>query len=159
MKLADPTLLKSQCLVDGAGVGEGVDPNQQSGDRGADRQGSPLRPRRDCPRDRGGREGVPAPGRKSCRRSAAILRRWFDLIVADRDDLGLIMTSEQGKPLAEARGEADYAAGFVEWFGEEAKRVYGETTRPSRADSRHPRPQAADRRRRRDHAVEFPRLR
>ncbi|EAC1215137.1 NAD-dependent succinate-semialdehyde dehydrogenase [Escherichia coli] len=57
----------------------------------------------------------------------ALLRRWFDLIVAHADDLALLMTAEQGKPLAEARGEALYAASFVEWFAEEAKRVYGET--------------------------------
>ena len=64
------------------------------------------------------------------------MRRWFDLIVANREDIALIMTSEQGKPLAEARGEVDYAAGFVEFFGEEAKRVYGEINPTFRADSR-----------------------
>lgn len=55
-----------------------------------------------------------------------ILRRWFDLIVANQDDLAAILTSEQGKPLSEARGEILYAASFVEWFAEEAKRVYGD---------------------------------
>ncbi len=58
---------------------------------------------------------------------AATLRRWFDLMIAHADDLALIMTWEQGKPLAEARGEIVYAASFVEWFAEEAKRVYGDT--------------------------------
>jgi len=58
---------------------------------------------------------------------AAVLRKWYELIVANADDLGLLMTSEQGKPLAEARGEALYAAAFAEWFAEEAKRVYGDT--------------------------------
>ena len=67
---------------------------------------------------------------------APILRRWFDLIIANREDIALIMTSEQGKPLAEARGEVDYAAGFVEFFAEEAKRVYGEVNPTFRADSR-----------------------
>ena len=56
-----------------------------------------------------------------------ILRKWFDLIVANADDLAMIMTSEQGKPLKEARGEIIYAASFVEWFAEEAKRTYGDT--------------------------------
>lgn len=56
-----------------------------------------------------------------------ILRQWFDLIVANADDLAMIMTSEQGKPLKEARGEIIYAASFVEWFAEEAKRTYGDT--------------------------------
>jgi succinate-semialdehyde dehydrogenase / glutarate-semialdehyde dehydrogenase len=55
-----------------------------------------------------------------------LLRRWFDLILAHRDDLAAIMVSEQGKPLAEARGEIDYAASFIEWFAEEARRVYGD---------------------------------
>jgi succinate-semialdehyde dehydrogenase/glutarate-semialdehyde dehydrogenase len=57
---------------------------------------------------------------------AAILRRWHDLMLQHVDDLARIITLEQGKPLAEARGEVSYAAGFLEWFGEEAKRVYGE---------------------------------
>ena len=58
---------------------------------------------------------------------AAVLRRWFELMLEHRDDLALIMTREQGKPLAEARAEIAYAASFVEWFAEEAKRVCGET--------------------------------
>src|SRR5512139_4334599 len=59
---------------------------------------------------------------------AQLLRRWFDLILAHRDDLAAIMVSEQGKPLNEARGEIDYAASFVEWFAEEGKRLGAETT-------------------------------
>ena len=62
----------------------------------------------------------------TAKQRGTILRRWHDLIVAHADDLALLMTSEQGKPLAEARGEALYAATFVEWFAEEAKRTYGE---------------------------------
>jgi succinate-semialdehyde dehydrogenase / glutarate-semialdehyde dehydrogenase len=58
---------------------------------------------------------------------SAILRRWHDLMLANVDDLGRLMTAEQGKPLAEAKGEVAYAAGFMEWFAEEAKRVYGDT--------------------------------
>jgi succinate-semialdehyde dehydrogenase/glutarate-semialdehyde dehydrogenase len=57
---------------------------------------------------------------------ARILRKWFDLMMENQDDLALIMTSEQGKPLAEAKGEIAYAAAYVEWFAEEAKRVYGD---------------------------------
>ena len=59
-------------------------------------------------------------------RRAALLRRWFELILENREDLALLMTLEQGKPLAEARGEIDYAASYVEWFAEEAKRLYGD---------------------------------
>ena len=58
---------------------------------------------------------------------AQILRRWFELMMANQDDLARILTAEMGKPLAEARGEIAYGAAYIEWFGEEAKRVYGET--------------------------------
>lgn len=64
---------------------------------------------------------------KTAKERSAILRRWFDLLMDNQDDLGRIMTAEQGKPLAEAKGEVAYAASFVEWFAEEAKRVNGET--------------------------------
>ncbi len=57
---------------------------------------------------------------------AKLMRRWFDLIVANADELALLMTSEQGKPLAEAKGEITYAASFIEWFAEEGKRLYGD---------------------------------
>ena len=65
-------------------------------------------------------------GRLAKERSA-ILRRWFDLLLKHAEELAQLMTAEQGKPLAEARGEVAYGASFVEWFAEEAKRVYGET--------------------------------
>lgn len=68
----------------------------------------------------------PAWRARTAKDRAAVLRRWFELIMAAQDDLALLMTSEQGKPLAEARGEVAYAASFIEWFAEEAKRVYGE---------------------------------
>ncbi|MEL6296869.1 MAG: aldehyde dehydrogenase family protein, partial [Pseudomonadota bacterium] len=57
---------------------------------------------------------------------AAVLRRWFDLMMEHQDDLGTILTAEQGKPLAEAKGEVGYGASFIEFFAEEAKRIYGE---------------------------------
>ena len=67
---------------------------------------------------------------------AAVLRAWFDLMVANADDLATILTAEQGKPLAEAKGEILYGASFVEWFAEEAKRVYGETVPGHQRDKR-----------------------
>lgn len=70
---------------------------------------------------------LPGWSRMAAKDRTAILRRWFTLIVENADDLAALMTAEQGKPLAEAKGEALYAASFVEWFAEEAKRVYGET--------------------------------
>ncbi len=67
---------------------------------------------------------------------AAILRRWYDLMMANQEDLAIILTAEMGKPLAEARGEIAYGASFVEWFAEEAKRVYGEIIPGHQPDKR-----------------------
>ncbi|CUH79360.1 succinate-semialdehyde dehydrogenase / glutarate-semialdehyde dehydrogenase [Tropicibacter naphthalenivorans] len=67
---------------------------------------------------------------------AAVLRKWFDLMMANQDDLATIMTAEQGKPLAESKGEIAYGAGYVEFFGEEAKRIYGETIPGHQRDKR-----------------------
>jgi succinate-semialdehyde dehydrogenase/glutarate-semialdehyde dehydrogenase len=66
-------------------------------------------------------------GRRPAKERSVLLRRWHDLIMANVEDLGALMTAEQGKPLTEAKGEVAYAASFIEWFGEEAKRVYGDT--------------------------------
>ena len=65
--------------------------------------------------------------RRPAKERAAVLRKWFDLIMASQEDLAQLMTAEQGKPLAESRGEIVYGASFIEWFAEEAKRVYGDT--------------------------------
>ena len=67
---------------------------------------------------------------------AAILRKWYDLCLLNQDDLGTILTAEQGKPLPEAKGEVVYGASFIEWFGEEAKRIYGETIPGHQRDKR-----------------------
>ena len=67
---------------------------------------------------------------------AAVLRKWFDLMMENQDDLGTILTAEQGKPLAEAKGEVMYGASFIEWFAEEAKRAYGETIPGHQRDKR-----------------------
>nr|WP_269144648.1 NAD-dependent succinate-semialdehyde dehydrogenase [Nitrogeniibacter aestuarii] len=71
-------------------------------------------------------EAWPAWRAETAKARAAVLRQWFELIMANQDDLARIMTAEQGKPLAEARGEIAYAASFIEWFAEEAKRTYGD---------------------------------
>ncbi|MEK7347206.1 MAG: NAD-dependent succinate-semialdehyde dehydrogenase [Pseudomonadota bacterium] len=69
----------------------------------------------------------PAWKAKTAKERSIILRKWYDLLMANQDDLGRIMTAEQGKPLPEAKGEVAYGASFVEWFAEEAKRINGET--------------------------------
>ncbi|MEL0083420.1 MAG: NADP-dependent succinate-semialdehyde dehydrogenase [Gammaproteobacteria bacterium] len=77
----------------------------------------------------------PAWRKKTAKERSAILRRWFELMMENQDDLGKLMTLEQGKPLAEAKGEIAYGASFVEWFAEEAKRLYGDTI-PAPAEDR-----------------------
>ena len=67
---------------------------------------------------------------------AAVLRRWFNLVIENQEDLAQILTAEQGKPLAEARGEIAYGANYIEWFSEESKRVYGDTIAPPANDKR-----------------------
>src|SRR3546814_15139577 len=67
---------------------------------------------------------------------ASVLRRYFDLIMANQEALAALLTREQGKPLAEARGEIAYAANFIEWFAEEAKRVYGDVLSSHAGDKR-----------------------
>ena len=67
---------------------------------------------------------------------ATVLRKWYDLIVANADDLATILTAEMGKPWADARGEILYGAGFIEWFAEEAKRVYGDVIPGHQRDKR-----------------------
>ena len=74
--------------------------------------------------------------KKTAKERAAVLRRWYDLMIANQEDLARLMTIEQGKPLVESRGEVVYAAAFLEWFGEEAKRVYGDTIPGHQPDKR-----------------------
>ncbi|UYO40183.1 NAD-dependent succinate-semialdehyde dehydrogenase [Rhodopseudomonas palustris] len=81
-------------------------------------------------------QAFPAWAKLTAKQRSNILRKWFELILANREDLALILTTEQGKPLAEALGEVDIGAAYVEFFAEEARRVYGETIPTQRADAR-----------------------
>jgi len=135
MKLDDPGLLKQQCYINGEWVGEPVTPvtDPASGDRiaaipdlGAEETKAAI----------AHAEAAFAGWRaRPAKERSAVLRRWFDLIMANAEDLARIMTAEQGKPLAEARGEVAYGAAFIEFYAEEAKRVYGETI-PAPANDR-----------------------
>ncbi len=139
MQLRDPKLLRSDALIDGAwtaadggAVFEVRDP--ASGEKLAsvpDMGAAETRRAVEA-----AERAWPAWRARSGKERAAVLRRWFELIMANVDDLGLMMTSEQGKPLAEAKGEVAYAASFVEWFAEEAKRVYGDTIPSPTSDKR-----------------------
>src|SRR5690606_5491588 len=73
---------------------------------------------------------------RTARERSTLLRRWFDLCIQHQDDLATILTSEQGKPLAEARGEILYGSAFIEWFAEEARRIYGDVIPPNTAGRR-----------------------
>jgi succinate-semialdehyde dehydrogenase/glutarate-semialdehyde dehydrogenase len=137
-RLRDPELFRDDLFVDGAWVAssdgarlEVVDP--------AD--GVPLGSVASATRDDVRRaidaaaSALPAWSALSAKERSAILRRWFDLMVESADDLAVILTAEQGKPLAEAKGEILYGAAFVDWYAEEAKRIYGETI-PANTTSR-----------------------
>ena len=108
LNLKDPSLFRQQCYVDGewidADAGGTVDVTNPA-TRRADRHRAEPGRGRDAPRDRGGRARPFPPGARRPPRSApTILRRWFDLMIANQDDLAVLMTAEQGKPLAEAQG-------------------------------------------------------
>jgi succinate-semialdehyde dehydrogenase/glutarate-semialdehyde dehydrogenase len=79
---------------------------------------------------------LPAWAKKTAGERARLMRKWFELMMANQEDLAVIMTAEQGKPLAESRGEIAYAASFIEWFAEEGKRLYGEIIPGHQADKR-----------------------
>ncbi|AZN37144.1 NADP-dependent succinate-semialdehyde dehydrogenase [Iodobacter ciconiae] len=79
---------------------------------------------------------MPAWQKKTAKERSVILRRWFELILANQEDLAQILSAEQGKPLAEARGEIAYGASFIEWFAEEARRIYGDVIASPQADKR-----------------------
>ena len=82
------------------------------------------------------KKAFPAWAAKSANERAGLLRKWFELMMEHQQDLGVILTLEQGKPLAEAKGEIAYGAAFIEWFSEEVKRVYGDTIPAPAGDKR-----------------------
>jgi succinate-semialdehyde dehydrogenase / glutarate-semialdehyde dehydrogenase len=79
---------------------------------------------------------MPAWSARTAKDRAGILRRWYDLMLASQEDLAMLMTAEQGKPLAESRAEIAYAASFIEWFAEEGKRLYGDVIPGHQVDKR-----------------------
>lgn len=136
MKLSDPSLLKQQCYVNGTWVG---DPtldvtNPATGETLAKIPYFGEAETRDAVEK--AHAAFKPWAAKTAKERGAVLRKWFDLMMANQEDLALIMTSEQGKPLAESRGEVAYGAAFAEFYAEEAKRVYGETIPSFRPDAR-----------------------
>ena len=139
LQLKDPTLLRQQSYIDGKWVDadgratlDVVNP--------ATREKIGTVPKMGAAETRRAIEAasaaLPAWAKKTAKERAAILRRWYDLMLTHQDDLATIMTAEQGKPLAESKGEILYSASFIEWFGEEGKRIYGDVIPGHQADKR-----------------------
>jgi len=137
--LADPRLLRTDLYIDGAWTAA------QSGARSPVRDPATGAAIAECARGGTADAERAVQAAKAAMRDwsalaakerSAVLRRWHDLVVENADDLARILTAEQGKPLAEARGEILYGAAFFEWYAEEAKRVYGETIPAPKPDQR-----------------------
>jgi succinate-semialdehyde dehydrogenase/glutarate-semialdehyde dehydrogenase len=137
LPLKDPKLFRERCYMDGEWVGaQKTLPvlNPATGQTlGAVPDMGTAETRRAI---EAAERALPAWREKPAKERAAILRKWFDLMIACQEDLAQILTAEQGKPLAEARGEIAYGASFIEWFAEEAKRAYGEVIPSPWADKR-----------------------
>ncbi len=137
--LKDPSLLRQQCFIDGqwldADEGATIDvTNPATGAKlgTIPRMGGAETRRAIAAANR----AFPAWRARTAQERAAILRRWYELLLENQDDLAVLMTAEQGKPLAESRGEIAYAASFIEWFAEEGKRIYGDTIPQHQNDKR-----------------------
>ena len=130
LDLKDPSLFREACYVNGRWIGAGSNEtidvtNPATGETlgtipkmGADETREAIE---------AANEAYPAWRAKTAKERAAILRKWFDLMMENQEDLARMMTAEQGKPLKESMGEIVYAASFIEWFAEEGKRIYGDT--------------------------------
>jgi succinate-semialdehyde dehydrogenase / glutarate-semialdehyde dehydrogenase len=139
MELKDPKLFRQQCYVNGEWVdalNRGTFPvaNPATGETlgTVPRMGAEETRQAIEAADR----ALPAWRAKTAKERAQILRRMYDLMMANQEDLATLMTAEQGKPMTESRGEIAYAAAFIEWFGEEGKRVYGDTIPAHASDKR-----------------------
>ena len=139
LNLNDPSLLRQQCFIDGQWC-DADDGNTITVLNPATGESLGSVPRMGAAETRRAIEAAnaawPAWRKKSAKERSVILRKWNDLMLANVDDLALLMTAEQGKPLAESTGEIVYAASFIEWFAEEAKRVEGDTLQSPWADRR-----------------------
>jgi succinate-semialdehyde dehydrogenase/glutarate-semialdehyde dehydrogenase len=139
LSLKDPALLRQQCYIDGKWVdadsGKTVDvTNPATGEViGTIPNMGAAETRRAI---EAANKAWPAWRKKTAKERANLLRNWFNLMMAAQEDLAIILTAEQGKPLAEAKGEIAYGASYIEWFAEEAKRIYGDIIPPHQGDKR-----------------------
>jgi succinate-semialdehyde dehydrogenase/glutarate-semialdehyde dehydrogenase len=129
LKLQDTALLRTEAYIDGAWVAA---QSRQTFEVTNPSGGAVIVAIADCGAEdataavEAAARAMPAWAARTAKDRAQVLRRWFELIMAAQEDLARLMTAEQGKPLAEARGEVAYGASFIEWFAEEAKRIYGD---------------------------------
>jgi succinate-semialdehyde dehydrogenase / glutarate-semialdehyde dehydrogenase len=139
MKLRDPELLRTRAFIGGKWV-EAANGATQQVINPATREPIGTVPDMGALETRhaidAAAQAFPAWAALTAKERALILRRWFELLMANQEDLATLMTAEQGKPLAEARGEIAYAASFIEWFAEEGKRLYGDVIPGHQADKR-----------------------
>ncbi|MBR0692329.1 NAD-dependent succinate-semialdehyde dehydrogenase [Bradyrhizobium lablabi] len=135
-RLKDPSLLRDRCYIDGAWVGTPSRPVTNPVN-GAELAKIPVMSTAETTQAvEAAERAFPAWAKMTAKQRSNIMRKWFELIAANREDIALILTSEQGKPLAEALGEVDIGGAYVEFFAEEARRVYGETIPTQRPDAR-----------------------
>jgi len=139
IKLSDPTLWKEQGLIAGAwsAADSGLTTDIRNPANGEVLGSVPNMGGAETRRAiEAAHAALPSWAKKTAAERAKIMRRWFDLMLANVDDLAVVMTAEQGKPLAESKGEIAYAASFIEWFAEEGKRLYGDIIPGHQADKR-----------------------
>ena len=139
MQLTDQKLLRTQCFVNGEWI-DAADGRTSTVTNPATGEAIATVPVLDGKATqlaiRAAATAFPAWAARTAKERSVILRRWYDLMMANQQDLARLMTAEQGKPLAEAAGEIAYAAGYIEWFSEEARRVYGDVIPGHNADKR-----------------------
>ena len=139
MNLKDPSLFRQQCYIDGAWA-DADDGGAIDVDNPADNSVIGTVPRMGAGETRraieAANDAYPGWRARTGKERAAILRRWYELVIENQEDLAVLMTTEQGKPLAESMGEIVYGASFIEWFAEEAKRIYGDTIPQHQHDKR-----------------------
>jgi succinate-semialdehyde dehydrogenase / glutarate-semialdehyde dehydrogenase len=139
MQLTDQKLLRTQCFVNGEWI-DAADGRTSKVTNPATGEALATVPVLDGKATQAAIQAAaaafPAWAARTAKERSVILRRWFDLMMANQQDLARLMTAEQGKPLAEAAGEIAYAAAYIEWFSEEARRVYGDVIPGHAADKR-----------------------
>src|SRR5438046_6271911 len=130
MKLQDQKLFRQQCYIDGEWV-DAYDRATVAVKDPASGETLGTVPKMGAAETRRAIEAadraLPAWRAKTAKERANILRKWFNLMIENQEDLAQLMTAEQGKPLTESRGEIAYSGSFIEWFAEEGKRIYGDT--------------------------------